>query len=206
METSTESNAQTTESNANSENQQTETVKNPEGVLSKNRELLGINKKLSTELSDLRDQLERHQEDKQISEGKKDDVISKLREEVRKLKNDLTETVDTYNWNTVESQIKTFATKEGCSDADKLIKLIDNSELSSLEVDSKFRVNQDDLASFVGKLKKDNAFLFPETSANINDINPSNKFKRDEQAKPIDQMTSDEIEKALMQLDKLERS
>lgn len=181
METSTESNAQTTESNANGENQQTETVKNPEGVLSKNRELLGINKKLSTELSELRDQLERHQEDKQISEGKKDDVISKLREEVRKLKNDLTETIDTYNWNTVESQIKTFATKEGCSDADKLIKLIDNSELSALEVDSKFRVNQDDLAGFVGKLKKDNAFLFPETSANINDINPSNKFKRDEQ-------------------------
>lgn len=206
METSNQTDGQNTESDASGENQQTtEQVKNPEGVLSKNRELLGINKKLSSKVSELQEMVESFNQDKQISEGKKDEVIGKLREEVRALKSELSDTKDSYNWNTVESQVKSAALKDGCVDADKLVRLLDEDDFATLEVDSKYRVNQDDLTSLLNKAKKENGFLFSQGSANIDDLTPSNKKIERSQGKPVDQMTSEEIQAKLLEIDKLER-
>lgn len=210
METSNTTDGQNTESNASGENQQTqtetvETVKNPEGVLTKNRELLGINKKLGEELKQLRTLVNSQEEDKKIAEGKKDEVITSLREKVRNLTSELEDTKDTYNWSTVEGQLKQAALKEGCVDAEKLVRLIDNQDIAGLEVDSKYRVNGDDLSSLLSKVKKDNPFMFGEGSANIDDLTPSNNIEK-KAAKRVDDMTQEEIEAALLALDKQERS
>jgi hypothetical protein len=199
METSNQTDGQSTEGNANSENQTTEPVKNPEGVLNKNRELLGVNKKLSSKVSELEEMVKTFNQDQQISEGRKDEVIGKLREEVKVLRTELVDTKDSYNWNTVESQVKQAALKDGCVDPDKLVKLIDDNDFAALEVDGKFRVNQEDLTSLLTKVKKGNPFMFSEGSANIDDLNPSNKIQKVTK-KPISEMSTAEIEAALKEL------
>jgi len=208
METSSQTDGQTTSSNVASENQvetQTEPVRNPEGVLNKNKELLGLNKRLGTKVNELEDLVKNFQENKQISEGQKDEVIESLRGQLKTLKGELKDTKDSYNWNTVESQVKQAALKEGCVDAEKLVRLINDEEFASLEVNDKFRVNADDLTNLLAKAKKENVFLFEEGSANINDITPSTKLLKKEPAKPLEQMSAQEIEAQLRVLDQLEK-
>ncbi len=209
METSNQTDGQNANTNGESGNQQQqvnqEQVKNPEGVLAKNRELLGINKKLSGEVGELRELVNSFQENQKISEGKKDEVIESLRNQLKNLKGELQETRDSYNWNTVESQVKQAAMKEGCVDADKLVKLISDDDLAALEVDSRYRVNQDDLINLVTKAKKENVFLFEEGNANINDLTPSTKIETRPEQKPVSQMSQDEIEAELKRIDALEK-
>ncbi len=189
---------QTKGDNAPSEtqDQQTEQVRNPEAVLNKNRELLGINKKLSGRLAELESMVKATEQEKLSAQGKKDEVIESLRDEISQLKGKIKQKDEAYSWNTIESQVKQYAVKEGCVDPEKLIRLIDDVDFESLDVDSRFRINQDDLSRLVSKAKKDNHFLFDGQKADVDDLTPTTRIEK-KKTKSLDDMSSEEIEAAL---------
>ncbi len=169
-------------------------VNNPEAVLKKNRELLGVNKNLKSELEEIKSKFDELENNRLASEGKKDDLLKKLQENLSEKEKALKTMQAKYAYNVVTNQVKTFAEKAGCLNADHLLKLGD---LSTLEVDENFNVPQDGIKGFIESLQKEAPYLFKKDAPNINDKKPTANVTT---KKPLDQMTKEEILEELKKL------
>ena len=132
-------------------------------------------KRFQAELNKVQDKLKLHEQDKAQNEGRKDDVINELRKELGETKKSLETKDKSYAYNVLSGQIKTEALKQGCVNPEKLIRLLDPSELKGIEVDEDFFVNTDDLQRLIGKAKEEHSDigLFKNKHVNINDVTPS---------------------------------
>ena len=155
------------------------------------RKLLGEKKKVQSELVALREKVETFEHEKLSSEGRKEEVIQSLRDQLSETKNALRETKQTFAWNSVESQIKQAAVNAGCVAPDKLVRLMGQEELKSLDITDDFRVNSDDLNSLIARAKKDHEDigLFGKKKVNVNDVQGVNKIK----SKKIEEMSTEEL-------------
>ena len=164
------------------------------------RRVLGEKKKRDSELLELKDKLANLSESlngykqKELEQdGKQSELIQSLREQLAKRETELKETSKKYAWNTISSQIKSAATKEGCINADKLINLIDPSDLRAIEVDEHFNVNSDDLKTVLERARQENDFMFPKRAV-VNDMVPASDRRIDVNTdKKVEELTKDEI-------------
>jgi len=134
----TEATLQTQEITSQESNQQTEIVSNPDAVLAKNRELLGKTKKLKDELAEMQEWKRQQELADQERKGDLQGVIESLREENSKLKTEKGEVQKNYAFTTFSEQNKRAAAKEGCTNPDKLLKLMTAEQMKSVEVDDSF--------------------------------------------------------------------
>ena len=162
------------------------------------RKLLGEKKKAQSELMALREQVDSFKQEKMSSEGRKDEVIQSLRDQLNETKNVLKETKQTFAWNSVESQIKQAAIKAGCVAPDKLVRLMGQEELKALDINDNFQVNAEDLGALINKAKQEHQDigLFGRKTVNVNDVQGVNKIK----TKSINELTTDEIVARLKEL------
>lgn len=155
--------------------QTTETIKNPEAVLAKNKELLS---KMATSKEEL-EQLRTWKKDQEMAveekKGNYENVIKSLRDELTETKGALKTKEQSFAWNSVENQIKQAAIKAECKNPEKLMKLIDKGDLKSLEIGEDYSINSDDLNRLMEKAKKENDFLFGTKTLNINDVAPTGR-------------------------------
>lgn len=184
-----------------------EKVSNPDAVLAKNRELLAEKRKVQSELDSLRTNMQKVNDDKNLAEGKKDEVIESLRQRLSDIESNSKKKEDNYNWNTVSSQIKSVALQKGCLNTDKLMRLLDSDDLDKIQVYEDFTVNSDDLNTLVDKCIKDHSDIgLFKKNVSINDVVPSNKInstnKKSLSLKDrLDGMTKDEFNNYIKNLD-----
>lgn len=173
-----------------------ETVKNPEAVLAKNRELLGERRVMASELAELKAQMKTINDEKLMAEGNKDEVITSLRGELDTIKKTSKEKEDAFNRNTVFSQIKEAAAKKGCKNPDALLKLMSTDDLNTIEVYDDYKVNTEDLNRVLEKTDKDYSEikLFGK-SVKVDDLTPGSKIVSSK--KSLDQMSTAELEAEL---------
>jgi len=187
----TEATLQTQEITSQESNQQTEIVSNPDAVLAKNRELLGKTKKLKDELAEMQEWKRQQELADQERKGDLQGVIESLREENSKLKTEKGEVQKNYAFTTFSEQIKRAAAKEGCTNPDKLLKLMTAEQMKSVEVDDSFRVNGDDLTRLMDTLKEEHSDigLFKRQNVNIHTVTGQAKVED----KTIANMSKEEI-------------
>ena len=136
------------------------------------RKLLGQHKKMRGELDELRSANQLASENKLQAEGKKDEVIDSLREQLRTEKDGRSKERTSYAWDRVTNQVKMEATKQGCKDPDMLIDLLTKDELATIQVSDDFKVNFDDVRNVIEsrKLKHNNIGLFSSDVSQVKDL------------------------------------
>jgi hypothetical protein len=136
-------------------------------------------------------ELAKYREKDLETQGKTDELISNYRKKTEELETALKKTKQTYAWNTVSSVIKMEATKLGCQDPDKLLRLMDNEDLQALEVDENFNIDREALGKILEKNKKENYFLFKESAPKMASGLP--KTSSGEKKKDLSELTKEEL-------------
>lgn len=154
------------------ENNQTQTVRDPEAVLRKNQELLAKQRKAKEEAEKYRREAEELKQKELERQGKFEEALKAERERRERAEKERQEASAKYAYNTVVTQIKERAMREGCTNPDKLIKLADSSDLDMVDYDDDYRVDQSTLENFITKMKQENEFLFKKQPNHPRDLPP----------------------------------
>ena len=136
------------------------------------KRLLGQHKKMRGELDELRTTQQLAAENKLQAEGKKDEVIDSLREQLRNEKDGRSKEKTSYVWDRVTNQVKLEASRQGCKDPDMLIELLTKDELNTIQVGDDLKVNFDDVRNVIEsrKLKHNNIGLFSSNVSHVKDL------------------------------------
>ena len=162
------------------------------------KKLLGEKKNLQTKFEQMQAEIESFRQEKMSAEGKKDDVINSLRQQLDERTREAKELKNNFAWNTVQSQIKNEASANGCVNPDKLIRLLSKEEINGIEIDESFNVNRQDLSKLIENAKKEHSDigLFSERKINVNDVTGKQKEFKPKQ-KSYDEMSVEELEAEL---------
>ena len=133
------------------------------------RKTLNEAKTAKSKLQDAEAKLAENEQIKLEADGKKDEVIEKLRKE----KADLFETnknlTTTYAETQVRRQIELKAKELGCVDTDALVKLMD---YDGLDIDDGYNISTQSLDMVMLKAKQDKSYLFSKPNPNVQDGAP----------------------------------
>jgi hypothetical protein len=191
---------QTTNGSANGGNQ--ETIKDTVAY-DTHRKLLGEKKQVAAALAEAQARLEALEQDKLSSEGKKDELITKLQKATQEKEEKLKKVVGAFQYRAVSNKFVEKAKAEGCIKPDKLMALAD---LSSVEVDveNDFAVSEESVTTIIENLKKEVPFFFQKGTVNILDKTPNNNIetKQESSADKIAKMSTSDLMQLARALDK----
>jgi len=133
-------------------------------------------KEASGEAEELRNFKKAYEEQKALEEGRQAEVIEDYKAKVKNLEGKLQEKDRKYAFSTIEDQIRTKAVQSGCSNPEKLIKLMESDDFATLKdgIGDNYKLNPESLEAVMSKLHQENSFLF-KTNKTINDLPPTNK-------------------------------
>ena len=156
---------------------------NIEAIEAKKMEALAEAKKAKEEARELKARLEAIENEKLESQGKYADINKSLKEKLADYEKKLEATNKTYAYNTVTSAIKQKALELGAVNADKVIKLMDKSDMELISVDDAYNVDMDAVTSVLEKMKKDHEdiALFKKSVPTTKDATPNpSHFRHDD--------------------------
>lgn len=190
----------TSETTGTEETQETETTGGGEGKgvpHETHKKLLSEKKAETTKRKELEARIAELENSKLEAEGKKDELIAKLRKDLDGVSTKHKETLNGFISQSLNSQVESLATKMGAVDTDAVSKLLD---LSDVEVDPKtFKADQDSLETAIGELKKAKPYLFNKAAPKVNSKMPTGNVKT-VNGKALKDMTSAELTEALRSL------
>lgn len=163
------------------------------------KKALNEKKNYQAKLSEYEQEVQRLREEKMSAEGKKDELLSTYQKKVQDLSEKLDKTTKHYAWNTLTSEIKREAMKHGCTDPDKLIRLMDDEDLRSIEIGENFSIDNKAIESVIEKNKKDNFFLFKTGSKPIANGIPNTK-PIDDSKEDLKKLSLDELKQKVKEL------
>lgn len=153
------SNGDTTTANGETQDN-TESVKSPEAVLKKNRELLAKLKTEQEKSRELESKWQQAEEDRLAKEGKKDELIQNLKSKLTENESKLKTVTQTFALKTVNEQVKDAARAMGAEKPELVMKLAD---LSTVTVSDDFSVDSAALKSALESVKQEAPELFKKT-------------------------------------------
>lgn len=165
-------------------------VKNPDAVLRKNRELLGSNKKLKDQLTELTDRLKAIESEKLSAQGKKDEQIQLLAKQLGDAQTKAKKMEAHFAYQVVTNKVKAKADQLGCRNSDHLIRSIDLSNLS-VDAENGFAVADEEINEVLTEAKKSYPYMFEDKTKTVKDRPPVNGAVKTK--KPVTQMTREEI-------------
>ncbi len=149
-------------------------------------------------LKELESKLTDSENDKLTAEGKKDELIAKLKGDHEKLSKQHKDTLNSFVFSSLDAQVREEAVKLGCIDADAVGKLID---MSDIEVDPKtFKADKEKLSEVLDELKKSKPYLFNKAGPKLNSKLPGGKTPKQTDGKKLSDLSRDEIMQKLRSL------
>lgn len=114
------------------------------------------------------------------SQGKKDELIAKLKKELGDKDAQLKEKTNTFAYERLKDQIRAEAVKAGCVNPEKLFKLLDPSDLRGIKLNDRFSADENEIKSLVDKAKEDHSDigLFGAISKRPNDVIPNSQTQK----------------------------
>ncbi len=164
-----------------------ETVKSPEAVLKKNKELLSKLKAEQERNRENAEKLEALEQEKLAQAGKKDELIEALKKQVKEKDEKAKSLTQTFALKSVNTQVLEAARLMGCERPDVVMKLAD---LSEVTVGEDFSVDQEALKLALGKVRDEVPTLFKKAPVAPKDGTPTNQV---EGTKPLHQMSVKEL-------------
>lgn len=153
--------------------------------------------KFKEKAKELEQKLAEYELKEQESKGNLQEVISKLKDENRTLRGDIAQSKLSFAKGKIEDAVKRRAVELGCKNADVFYKLIDDTEIKTIELDGKFNPRKDDIDVLVDRYKKeyDNLGFFGK-SVNVVDKAPNNKpVENKKPSKELHELSHDELMK-----------
>lgn len=129
-------------------------------------------KRIQDERNSLIAQQQRYEEEKLQAEGKKDEVISNLRKQLDDHKRQMELRDQQMAYEKVSSQVMNAAAKRGCRDPQSLVRLLDK-DFPTLDLDSGFNVNDQDLSMLLDRAEKDYTYFFQREAPKVSDGTPA---------------------------------
>jgi hypothetical protein len=163
------------------------------------KKALNEKKNYQAKLSEYEQEVQRLREEKMSAEGKKDELLSTYQKKVQDLSEKLDKTTKHYAWNTLTGEIKREAMKHGCTDPDKLIRLMDDEDLRSIEIGENFTIDNKAIEQVIEKNKKDNFFLFKTAGKPIANGIPNTK-PVDDSKEDLSKLSLDELKQRVKEL------
>ena len=121
----------------------------------------------------LREMLREKEEQELQKKGDIEELLKRSRDEVAKVKGELQAHQQKYAWKTLTSKIELKAKEMGCLDPSKLIRLMDDVDLKSIQIGEDLSIDAQSLESVLEKAKKENDFLFGEAPRRFANGNPT---------------------------------
>lgn len=109
--------------------------------------------------SELKLKLEEFEKSRLESEGKKDELIQRLKSEVSQSQEKLKKASEQFAYQVIASKVVEAATKAGCQDTDALLKLAD---VNTLEVDDNLNVDHESVKMMISDVQKQRPYLFKQ--------------------------------------------
>lgn len=134
------------------------------------KKVLGEKKKVESFLNELKAENEALKNAQMQAEGKKDEVITNLQKKIKEAEETLKKQNASYAMRVVSTQVERAAKDFGCKAVKDLIQL---SDVSELEINDNYEIDEKSLKSFVEKAKKERPYLFENKTVNVKDANPS---------------------------------
>lgn len=163
------------------------------------KKVLAEKKSRDERLSQMETKLKAYEQRDLEHKGNYEEVVTSLREQVSDLQTQVKSRDEAYVMSKVESAIKTKALEAGCVNPDKLMRLLDNERIRSLEVNDKYEVSAQDVDYLITEAAKDNDFLFKKSKANVVDGSPVDKPYQAAE-KSVDKMSQNELEDEIRRL------
>lgn len=155
------------------------------------RKTVDAEKKAKAKADELARKLKEYEEKELAAQGKSQELIESLRNQVKEKETKLQDVVGTFAYRSVASKIREEALKQGCLDVDLLLKA-GQDEFGKIEVDAEngFSVNDSDLKNFFDNTMKKHPMLFKKAGPKIHDSAPSTQGHIDgaKPKKTLDQM------------------
>lgn len=119
----------------------------------------------------LQQQLQSYEEEKMQQSGKMDELVVSLREQKLQLERKLQEKDSLYGLVQTQYAIKEEAAKQGCTDTDVLMRLVDKGTLSGIELEEGYRPRTEQVRELVEEIKKktDHLSLFKKEPIRVHD-------------------------------------
>lgn len=145
------------------------------------RRVLSENKKYKSKLNDVEERLKAYEERELEQQGKYQDLVKALRDENAKLKSAVDERDSVYSWSKRSEALRHHAEREGCVQAQHLLRLMSEEQLASIEIDDDYNPVQEDVVRVVNEFKANPEFdyLFKKKAPQINTVTPNSKFVKD---------------------------
>lgn len=141
------------------------TVEKPQNVsFESHQKLLGEKKNLKARYDEMEKKLKDLEANQLHAEGKKDELLTNYKKRVDELEGSLSTTKKSFAWNTVVGEIKREALRQGCLNPEKLLRLMSDETLNSIEIDDNFSVAVESVKRAVEESKKENGFIFSSGS------------------------------------------
>lgn len=156
------------------------------------QKVLSEKKNVQSKLSEYEAKLQALEEEKLQRDGKKDELLENYKKRASELEAKFNKTQQTYAWNTLTGEIKREAAASGCLNPDKLIKLMSEEDLNSIEVGENFSVNRETIKEVIERNKKENSFLFSQGNKVIANGIPNTNKPTASNGKNINNMSWDE--------------
>lgn len=158
------------------------------------RKSVEAEKRARQKAQELESELEQIKQKELEAQGKHEEIIDSLRNKNYELESTLKKERERFLWSNVTSTVKTEALKHGCSNPDKLIKLLDKDDFSILQAEEG-TIRNDSLQALMEKAKKENDFLFKKGEVKFNDVAPVTTVRQE--AKDLKDLDKNEIMKLL---------
>lgn len=150
--------------------------------------------KFKEEAERAKEEAERLRQQVLEQEGKKEEALAYWKQKATEIEQTYKKDKQNYVWSVVSGQLKAELASHGCVNPDKALRLIDDGELKTVEVDDNYRVSSQDLKRIVESVKQENADigLFRKHSGS-KDINISNDIPTGETEADLSKLSKEQI-------------
>lgn len=146
------------------------------------RRVLADSKKMKSQLAEANERLKAFEEKELETKGHHTELIQSLRDENNSLKQEVAKRDEVYTWAQVESELKSAASKLGCTQPHHLLRLIDSDMLNAIEVDENYRPVKEDVSRVLETVKSnpEYSYLFKANARTVDTVTPVNKIEKED--------------------------
>jgi regulator of replication initiation timing len=163
---------------------------NIDGLVKHKEKLLGENKKLKSEMAELRRLVESSQQEKLQAEGKKDELIAALKKEKDELSKKVVGTHSAFAMRVISGELKAEAAKQGCVALEDFVRLID---LNDIEVDDNYNPDPEKVKALVQDAVRSKPYLFSKAGPNVNTKLPNGESVPEPKREDLSKLSAKEL-------------
>ena len=141
------------------------------------KKVLGEAKNAKERARSLEAELEAKKNAELEAQGNYQEIIDNLKAKTLDLESKYRKERENTLWKDVTGAIKNEATRAGCINPDKLIRLLDKSDFETLQADDG-QIRQESVQQLIERAKKEDYYLFTKGNVPMMDAIPSNKIEK----------------------------